>query len=82
MLRRTRHWLRLHGTAPAVLNVANDEAVIAFLNDKIGFLEIPKIIQSAVENHSYVSNPSIEEIKEIIIQTKNDVNKYIRDNVK
>ena len=41
--------------------------------------EIPKIINNAIEKHSYISNPSIEQIQEIIIKTKNDVNKKIKD---
>lgn len=38
------------GTATTVLNAANEVAVDAFLNEKIGFLQIPKIIESALTN--------------------------------
>ncbi|HEY8355346.1 MAG TPA: 1-deoxy-D-xylulose-5-phosphate reductoisomerase [Methylophilaceae bacterium] len=40
--------LRLGGTAPAVLNAANEIAVNAFLNRKIGFTEIPAMIESVM----------------------------------
>lgn len=40
------------GTATTVLNAANEVAVEAFLNEKIGFLQIPQIIETALENIS------------------------------
>jgi 1-deoxy-D-xylulose-5-phosphate reductoisomerase len=40
--------LRAAGTAPAVLNAANEVAVAAFLDKKISFLSIPRIIESAL----------------------------------
>ena len=40
------------GTATTVLNAANEVAVDAFLNEKIGFLQIPQIIESALTNVS------------------------------
>ena len=36
------------GTAPAVLNAANEEAVSAFLQGRIGFLTIPKLVANAL----------------------------------
>lgn len=40
------------GTATTILNAANEIAVDAFLNEKIGFLQIPQIIESALTNVS------------------------------
>jgi 1-deoxy-D-xylulose-5-phosphate reductoisomerase len=40
--------LRAAGTAPAVLNAANEVAVEAFLNKQIAFLDIPKIIATVL----------------------------------
>jgi 1-deoxy-D-xylulose-5-phosphate reductoisomerase len=37
------------GTAPAVLNAANEVAVDGFLKERIGFLDIPGVVQSALE---------------------------------
>ncbi|NUO79824.1 1-deoxy-D-xylulose-5-phosphate reductoisomerase [candidate division KSB1 bacterium] len=39
------------GTAPAVLNAANEEAVGAFLNERVRFVQIPQIISEALEQH-------------------------------
>ena len=36
------------GTAPAVLNAANEEAVSAFLQGRIGFLAIPELVEDAL----------------------------------
>ncbi|WP_425490178.1 1-deoxy-D-xylulose-5-phosphate reductoisomerase [Luteimonas colneyensis] len=40
--------LRAGGTAPAVLNAANEEAVSAFLQGRIGFLAIPALVEDAL----------------------------------
>lgn len=37
------------GTAPAVLNAANEQAVDLFLEDRIGFVDIPRCIESALD---------------------------------
>jgi len=44
--------LRLGGTAPAVLNAANEVAVAAFLDEKIKFGDIPRLIRAACEAHT------------------------------
>jgi 1-deoxy-D-xylulose-5-phosphate reductoisomerase len=43
--------LRAGGTAPAVLNAANEVAVESFLNQRIGFDDIPRIIASVMDAH-------------------------------
>ena len=57
--------VKLGGTYPVVLNVANDIAVKLFLEDKISFLNIPKIILESMENHSSFNNPNIDNIREV-----------------
>ena len=57
--------LNIGGTAPAVLNVANEQAVYRFLNQEINFNEIPSIIEIACEKHEFVSDPSIDDILNI-----------------
>ncbi|MBW8077997.1 MAG: 1-deoxy-D-xylulose-5-phosphate reductoisomerase [Gallionella sp.] len=42
------HALRAAGTAPAILNAANEVAVAAFLNKQIGFLAIPQVIETVL----------------------------------
>jgi len=55
---------KIGGTLPAVMNAANEIAVHAFLSDKIGFLDIPRIIKEAMDNHKTINNPDIDEIME------------------
>lgn len=54
--------LKQGGTAPAVMNAANEVAVAKFLANEIPFLEIPRIISKAMEKHRVTANPSLEEI--------------------
>jgi len=42
--------LKLSGTAPAIMNAANEIAVAAFLDEKIGFTQIPTLIESVLTN--------------------------------
>ncbi len=52
------------GTMPAVLNAANEEAVSQFLQEKIHFLDIPKIIESTCEKHKsdFQADPRLDDI--------------------
>jgi 1-deoxy-D-xylulose-5-phosphate reductoisomerase len=50
------------GTAPAILNAANEILVPAFLEQKISFLDIPKKLEKALESLSIVDNPNLEQI--------------------
>jgi 1-deoxy-D-xylulose-5-phosphate reductoisomerase len=48
-LRIAREALRAGGTAPTVLNAANEIAVEAFLIGRIGFMTIPKVVEAVLE---------------------------------
>jgi 1-deoxy-D-xylulose-5-phosphate reductoisomerase len=50
------------GTLPAVLNAANEIAVQAFLDEKIGFSDIPQVIAKTMEMHTVHSKLELEEI--------------------
>ena len=50
------------GTLPAVLNAANEVAVEAFCNRKIGFEDITTAVAQVMERHEWVARPSLEEI--------------------
>lgn len=61
------------------LNAANEVAVNAFLEDKIGYLDIVKIVKDAVKNTPINKNPSLEEIKEIDQTTRKLVSEVINN---
>lgn len=50
------------GNIPTAFNAANEKAVALFLDRKIGFLQIPQMIERAMEETEYIENPSVEEI--------------------
>lgn len=50
------------GTACAVLNAANEEAVGLFLAEKIGFYDIPALVAKARAQVKTIHDPSLEEI--------------------
>ena len=52
--------LRVGGTMPAVLNAANEIVVAAFLNEKIKFGEIPRLIQAVCDAHSVQKASSLD----------------------
>ena len=49
------------GNMPCVLNAANEIAVAAFLQDKIGFLNMSDLIADCMEKITFVSNPTLED---------------------
>jgi 1-deoxy-D-xylulose-5-phosphate reductoisomerase len=53
---------RVAGTTPAVLNAADEEAVEAFLKNRIDFLSIYKVVEKVVLRHKIIKNPSLQEI--------------------
>lgn len=50
------------GNIPAAFNAANEKAVALFLERKIGYLDIPDIIEQSMENCKYISSPNVDEI--------------------
>lgn len=56
---------KIGGSATVCMNAANEEAVFAFLEDKIKLYEIYQITSKMMEQHHLVKNPSIDEIFEI-----------------
>ncbi len=49
-------------TLPAVMNAANEIAVQAFLDEKIGFSDIPGIIRDTMDHHTVFTSPGLDEI--------------------
>ncbi|NMG34329.1 1-deoxy-D-xylulose-5-phosphate reductoisomerase [Azoarcus sp. TTM-91] len=54
--------LRAGGAAAAVLNAANEEAVAAFLERRIGFLQIPEVIAACMERAGALTVDSLESV--------------------
>jgi 1-deoxy-D-xylulose-5-phosphate reductoisomerase len=54
--------LRAKGTAPAVLNAANEIVVEAFLQDQVSYLEIPRIVEAVLDRHTVLESPTLNEL--------------------
>ncbi len=66
--------LKNGGSTPAVLNVANEQAVYKFLNNDIQFIDIPTIIERACAAHNWLAEPTLEELLELELWTTDFVN--------
>lgn len=57
---------RAGGSMPAVLNAANEQAVELFLQEKIQFLDIPRVIETVCDRHQShnLATPTLEDILE------------------
>ena len=64
------------GTSPAVLNFVNDYCVYRFLREEIKFIDIPRIIEAALEDHTWLRNPKLEDIKNLDSWAKDFVNNF------
>lgn len=56
--------LKIGGTMPTVLNGANEIAVAKFLSGKIGFLDIPALIEKTMEAYTVKENYTLEDLLE------------------
>jgi 1-deoxy-D-xylulose-5-phosphate reductoisomerase len=53
---------RRGGTAPCVLNAANEEVVEAFLSQRLRFGDIPRVIERVLDEHKPVADPSLDDV--------------------
>ena len=65
------------GTAPAVLNAADEIAVSAFVQKKICFADLPKIIEKVLTAHKVKNNPSLEDILQADLWARTETEKII-----
>ncbi|NQY68186.1 MAG: 1-deoxy-D-xylulose-5-phosphate reductoisomerase [Flavobacteriales bacterium] len=65
------------GNAPCVLNASNEIAVDAFLNEKIGFLDISHVIEKCIDKMDYIAKPSIDDYIEVDTATRIMANEFI-----
>ena len=65
------------GTAPAVLNAANEVAVAAFLDDGLPYLSIPNVVEHCLNALSPVAADSLETILEVDALARKTANQFI-----
>ncbi len=49
------------GNMPCILNAANEVAVAAFLDDKVGFLQMSDVIEACMNDAQFIAKPQLED---------------------
>jgi 1-deoxy-D-xylulose-5-phosphate reductoisomerase len=78
-LRLSREALEAGGSAPAALNAANEVAVATFLDGKISFPDISKLVDMALQENESPAPRSIEDVFEIDRKVRTDVTAMIEE---
>jgi len=68
---------RRGGPAGAVLNGANEAAVAAFLDGRLGFCRIVPACRSVLENHNFDPDPTLERVLELDGWARQEVVRWI-----
>ena len=58
------------GNMPCILNAANEVVVEAFLKQKISFLQMPEIIEKAMQKIAFIKNPGLDDLVETNLETR------------
>ncbi len=66
------------GSMPTVFNAANEKAVALFLDRRITYLQIPELIGEAMEQHTVIMDPTVEDI----LETEQQTYEYIAGRIK
>jgi 1-deoxy-D-xylulose-5-phosphate reductoisomerase len=69
--------IKLDGLKPAAINGANEEAVHLFLNGKIGFLDIQKLVRAAMDNQKQSEINSLRDILKADINAR----EFVRNSI-
>lgn len=70
--------LHAGGTAPAILNAANEIAVESFLADQIGFMHIPTMIESVLSASKFENVTSIEQIVAVDAEARSRAMQWLK----
>ena len=76
-LRIAKECAKTGGTSCAIMNGANEVAVHAFLRERIGFNDIPALVETALSEVGQVSNPQLSDILEADKQARESVRAHI-----
>lgn len=69
------------GNMPCILNAANEIVVDAFLNRKIAFLQMPEIIEKAMEKANWIEKPGLDDLIQTNSETRH-ITKLLIENKK
>jgi 1-deoxy-D-xylulose-5-phosphate reductoisomerase len=70
--------LKRGGTAPCTMNGSNEVAVAAFLKGECGYLDIVGAIRYAIDNASFVANPTLADYDAANLESRELAREYIK----
>lgn len=59
LLRYAFEAIEIGGNMPCILNAANEKAVAAFLNDRIKFTDMPRLVRFTMDNTAFIKSPDL-----------------------
>jgi len=62
--------MKMGGNMPCILNAANEVVVEAFLNRKITFLQMPEIIEKAMQKSAFIAKPALDDLIQTNAETR------------
>ena len=65
------------GNIPCVVNAANEVCVAAFLNDRIKFTDMPRLIERAMDEATYILKPTLDDYLETDKEIRRVVEEWI-----
>jgi len=69
------------GNMPCILNAANEVAVHAFLKDKIGFTDIPVVVEKCMEQGTFIAEPTLSDYMESDKETRISATSFFKKKV-
>jgi len=64
------------GTAGAVLNAANEEAVQAFLGGRFRFTDIAEVCRRVLDEHPFVADPDLDDVRRLDAWARQEVSSW------
>jgi 1-deoxy-D-xylulose-5-phosphate reductoisomerase len=71
--------MKAGGNMPCILNAANEVVVESFLNKKITFLQMPEMIEKAMQKVSFIEKPALEDLIQTNAETRR-ITKLLTEN--
>ena len=72
--------LKKQGNMPCILNAANEIAVALFLNDRIGFLDIPELVDQCMQKADFISEPDLDDLVYTNTETRKQALDIVNNN--
>lgn len=69
--------MRKGGNIPCAMNAANEVVVQAFLEEKVGFLQMSEVIETVIAKANFVQKPSFDDYRETDVEVRAITNKLI-----